>query len=341
MYHVIINPASRSGRGQRIWTEQIEPALKKEEVSYCPHFSRKAGDTVSIVADLFSREKGDISLIILGGDGTVNEALQGMDDTRRAILGYVPTGSSNDLARDLKIPKKPLEALELILHSGRVRAIDLGVLTYPDGERRRFAVSCGIGFDAAVCQEAMHSRIKDTMNRLGLGKLTYLGVALHQLFSAKAISGKLILENEGAGKAANGQTGDGPSENGKTINGKSQDGQHKGAKSVDIGNMLFTACMLHRFEGGGFMFAPDAVDNDGVLNLCAVGDLPKLLILFALPTAFYGKHYIFRGITPYQSEKLAIETSMPLWVHTDGEVTRKSSRICVGCEREALRVVGR
>lgn len=87
------------------------------------------------------------------------------------------------------------------------------------------------------------------------------------------------------------------------------------------------------------MFAPRALDNDGLLNLCAVGDLSKFFILFALPTAFYGKHYMFRGITPYQAGALTIETSMPLWVHTDGEVTRKSCRICVSCEREAIRLV--
>lgn len=306
MYHVIINPASRSGRGQKIWKEQIEPALKEENVAYCPHFSEKAGDTVSIAADLFRKEPGDIPLIILGGDGTVNEALQGMDDPRRALLGYIPTGSSNDLARDLKIPRKPLSALDVILHTGTIRSMDLGVLSYPDGETRRFAVSCGIGFDAAVCEEAMHSKIKDTMNRLGLGKLTYLGIALRQLFASKAVSGKITLE-DGA--------------------------------PVDIGNMLFTACMLHRFEGGGFMFAPDAADDDGILNLCAVGDLSKLFILFALPTAFHGKHFRFRGITPYRSGRVVIETSLPLWVHTDGEVTRKSDWIAASCERGALRVV--
>ena len=108
---------------------------------------------------------------------------------------------------------------------------------------------------------------------------------------------------------------------------------------IDIGSMLFTACMLHRFEGGGFMFAPDADDSDGYLNICAVGDLPKLLILFALPTAFVGKHYRFRGITPYKVRSLTIETSLPLWVHTDGEVSRRSSQIHVTCKKNAIRIL--
>lgn len=306
MYHVIINPSSRSGRGRRIWEEQVEPALKKSGSPYRPYFSEQAGDTVRIVRELFAREQGDISLIVLGGDGTVNEALQEMEDTSRVILGYIPTGSSNDMARDLKLPKKPLKALDVILRSGSVCPMDLGTVHFPDGETRRFAVSCGIGFDAAVCEEALHSRVKGILNKLGLGKLTYLGVALGQLFAAKATSGRLTLE---------------------------------GGKPIDIGNMLFTACMLHRYEGGGFMFAPDADACDGILNLCAVGDLPKLLILFALPTAFFGKHYMVRGITPYQSADLTIETRLPLWVHTDGEVSRKSDRIRVTCEKGAIRVI--
>ncbi len=108
---------------------------------------------------------------------------------------------------------------------------------------------------------------------------------------------------------------------------------------IDMGNILFTACMLHRFEGGGFMFCPDADAQDGILNLCAAGDLSKALLLFALPTAFSGKHYRFRGITPYQAKKVIIETSAPLWVHTDGEVTRKSSRITVTCEQKAMQII--
>ena len=306
MYHIIINPASRSGRGMRIWREQVEPRLQKEKIAYRSHFSHRPGDTPRIVRELTAREKGELSLIVLGGDGTVNEALQGMEDTGRVTLGYIPTGSSNDLARDLHIPTRSPEALDVILHSGTPSPMDLGTVSYPDGVRRRFAVSCGIGFDAAVCEEALHSKIKTAMNKLGLGKLTYLGIALKQLFASKAVSGKLTMDD---------------------------------GEPVDIGDMLFTACMLHRFEGGGFMFAPEADASDGLLNMCAVGDLSKLLILFALPTAFKGKHYRFKGITPYTAQKITIETNKPLWVHTDGEVTRRNSHICVTCEKNAIRIL--
>ncbi len=307
MYHIIINPASRSGKGERIWKKQIEPVLLHNKIAYQAYFSHKAGEVSRIAEQILSEAtEFPVSLIVLGGDGTINEALQGLKDPSKVTLGYIPTGSSNDLARDLKIPKNPAAALELILRSGNIHPMDLGTVLYPDGTKRRFAVSCGIGYDAAVCEETFHSKIKKLLNRLGLGKLTYLGIALKQLFAAKPVSGKLILDD---------------------------------SAPIDIGSILFTACMLHRYEGGGFMFSPDANDGDGILNLCAVGDVSKLLVLFALPTAFSGKHYRFEGITPYQAKKIVIETSTPLWVHTDGEVTRKSSHITITCEPHALNII--
>ena len=305
MYHIIVNPASRSGKGINIWKKQVEPVLIREQVPYQAYLSKKPGDVIRIAEKLseLTDETSTLQIIVLGGDGTVNETLQGISDPSRLILGYIPTGSSNDLARDLKLPEDPADALHLILHTGAPVPMDLGRITYTDGESRCFLVSCGIGYDAAVCEEVLRSPMKNTLNRLGLGKLIYLGIALKQLFTAKTVSGSLTLDN---------------------------------GAPVEIGNMLFTCCMLHRFEGGGFMFAPDADAHDGILNLCAVGDIPKLLILFALPTAFRGKHYRFRGVTPYSAKEIIIESGAPLWVHTDGEVARKECRIAVSCERDAF-----
>lgn len=307
MYHIIINPASRSWKGLQIWKKQIEPALQSKNVTYRSYFSEKTGDVARLAKQITSSPgTRPLTLIILGGDGTVNEALQGIQDTSEIILGYIPTGSSNDLARDLKLPKVPLAALELILQKGKPTFMDLATLTYDDGSLRRFAVSCGIGFDAAVCEEALHSKIKLVLNKLGLGKLTYLGIALKQLFAAKAVSCKLSLDNK---------------------------------PPIDIKTVLFVTAMLHRYEGGGFMFCPDADSGDGLLNICAVGDIPKLLVLLALPTAFWGKHYIVKGITPYTASRIHIETSKPLWVHTDGEVTRKSRSFTVSCQAKAIRII--
>lgn len=308
MYHIIINPASRSGKGLQIWKEQVEPMLHRQNIAYRSYFSRGAGDVARLAAEISSpvSDGEPLRLIILGGDGTMNEALQGVADPGRVIIGYLPTGSSNDLARDLKLPKSPAEALDLILHGGRVTHMDMGTVRYDDGTCRRFAVSCGIGFDAGVCQEALHSGIKVVLNRLGLGKLTYLGIALKQLITAKKVSCRLTLD---------------------------------GQPPIELSRFFFVTNMLHRYEGGGFLFCPGADATDGVLDLCAVGNIPKPLVLFALPTAFFGKHYLFKGVDLYRARNIRIETSEPLWVHTDGEVTRKASSFSVTCSPQALRII--
>ena len=100
------------------------------------------------------------------------------------------------------------------------------------------------------------------MNRIGLGKLTYLGIALKQLITARKVSCTLTIEN--------------------AVNGKQT--------AFQLPRFLFVTCMSHRYEGGGFMFCPPATDNDGVLDLCCVGNISKVLVLLALPTAFFGKH---------------------------------------------------
>ena len=273
MYSFLVNPASRSGRGQKYW-ERIKPVLEERKIPYQVFFSKGPGDMVKLSRQLtssLSPEGEDVHLVVLGGDGTANEAVQGIADFSRTRFSYIPTGSSNDLAR-------------------------------------RFLVSCGIGFDAGVCQEAMKSRMKDFLNKVGLGKLTYLGIALKQLMRSGRDSAELFIDENS------------PS-----------------AKSVRLPGLMFIACMSHCYEGGGFYFCPGADAADGMLDLCTVSGVPKWKVLLVLPTAFQGKHYRYNGVERYGGQTIHIRTSAPLWVHTDGEVACRSDDITVSCSKQLLR----
>lgn len=303
MFHFIINPASRSGKGQRLWDEIIEPALIQKKVSYQSYCSKSPGEVTDIIRMLSTKyNDAPLRLVILGGDGTINETLQGMERFDNTTISYIPTGSSNDLARDMGIKGGSLKILDAVLQTDNTVSMDVGLLSTQYG-KRRFAVSCGIGYDAAVCHESLHSKIKVTLNRLGLGKLTYLGIALKQLLVTKPVSCDIYLDDE---------------------------------EPVHIKKILFIATMNHRYEGGGFKFSPDAVWNDGILDICVAGSLPKLVILLALPTAFWGKHYMFPGMVSYRAKKIRIKTSVPLWVHTDGEVCEQNDDICISLDSEKL-----
>jgi diacylglycerol kinase (ATP) len=89
-------------------------------------------------------------VIAAGGDGTVNEVVNGL--SKDATLGILPLGTANVLARELGLPLKPEDACERLL-SGTGSRMDIGVATDEEGTERRFACMAGIGFDANVVRE--------------------------------------------------------------------------------------------------------------------------------------------------------------------------------------------
>ncbi len=322
MYYFLVNPASRSGQGIRDW-ERIRAVLEERKVPYQVRFSAKAGDMAHFAEEASvdaAKEDSCVHLVVLGGDGAVNEALQGIRNPDRIRFSNIPTGSGNDLARDIGISRRPLKALVHLLDSPKERRMDMGILHYhtaflPEGKTfrkvslpdRRFLVSSGIGFDAAVCQQAMASPFKNVLNRLGLGKLTYLGIALKLLARPGRAQARLWL-----------------------------DGNEDAPRKVSLNRLLFIACMSHCYEGGGFYFCPYADDGDGILDLCTVDNVPVWKILLVLPTAFFGKHYRYHGVERHAAGKIRIRTSRPLWVHTDGEVAAMSDDISIRCCRKFL-----
>ena len=97
--------------------------------------------------------------------------------------------------------------------------------------------------------------------------------------------------------------------------------------------------MLHRYEGGGFKFCPDAKPDDGIIDICtAATKLPKWVILLVLPTAFFGKHYLFPGIEPYEAQTIRLKSSAPVWIHTDGEVLCFDDELTISCLKQALTI---
>jgi YegS/Rv2252/BmrU family lipid kinase len=312
MYHFIVNPASRSGRGGKLWA-QLESVLEERDTEYKVYFSKRAGYVAEHVRALTEAwNSGDnpeaMKIIILGGDGTVNEALQGIADFERVEIGYIPTGSSNDLARDLQISNEPLELLDVILAGKVLRTMDVGVVSFADGRpSRRFAVSSGIGFDAAVCAEVLTSQLKDALNKVGMGKLVYLAIALKQILFAQKEAANIYLDGS--------------------------------EEPIHLKKFRFVAGMVHKFEGGGFKFCPNADDSDGLLDICLVGDISTPKILSALPSAFKGKHFKFKGIDEYRCRTLRVEVSSPLWVHTDGEVEQPAKKIEMSCLAGKLKML--
>ncbi len=309
MYHIIVNPSSRSGRGQKLWSEQIEPVLKSRNIPYEAFLSKCEGDVAALARKITTDPsvESPVRLLVLGGDGTINEALQGIADFSKTIIGYIPTGSSNDFARDIYLPKDPVKTLELILSDPEPIAMDLGTVRYADNKSRLFINSCGYGYDAAVVEGLLRAeKVKRAFNTVGLGKLVYFYIALTKLFSAPDATAKFLVDDN---------------------------------EPVVIPKTLFAVSLIHCYEGGGFKFCPDADYADGILDICSAGNMSRLKIPPVLPLAFLGKHFILKGIRGFKGERFRMETSVPFMLHTDGEYLGETKYIEVSCEKQALKVI--
>ena len=303
MYYFIINPNSSSGKGLLIW-KSIEPVLKERGVTYHPFFTKDRESTAHLVHRLCT-EKAPAVIVAVGGDGTVNDVLNGLTNFEKVTFAYIPSGSGNDLARGLHLETDPLKALEQILSGGQTGRIRIGELSTP-AFSRRFLVSSGLGFDAAVCEGALHSKFKKFLNQFHLGKLTYTGIALKEIFLSRCPKAKLILDND-------------------TV--------------IETPTLLFASAMNLPYEGGGFQFCPEADSKDDHLDLILVEKMPKLKVFLLLPTAFFGKHTRFRGIHIHTFREARLVTEQPLFLHTDGEIPGKTSEVVWRLLPEALTMI--
>ncbi len=302
MYHFIVNPNARSGLGKATWNE-IEKELIRRGVDYQSYETKYQKHATKIVRRLTAAE-GLHHLVVLGGDGTINEVVNGIYDLEKVLLGYIPIGSSNDFARGFGLPKEPLEALSYILDTPNYALMDVGFISYRENKKRRFAVSSGIGFDAAVCHEVVVSKLKRFFNKLGLGKLAYTGVAFSQIIKSK------------------------PTDMTITIDGISKRYE----------NVLFATVMNHQYEGGGFKFCPKADPTDGKLDVVIAADISKFRFLTLLPLAFKGLHTIAPGIHTLQGNNVEISSDRALPVHTDGEPIFLQRKLYAALEPKKLRI---
>ena len=136
---VIFNPAARGEKSQRL--RAFLDAKAGPAVTLAP--TRCAGDAKTLAAQ--AAAQGYHTVVAAGGDGTVNEVVNGLDASGVA-LGVLPLGTVNVFAQELGIPRS-FDAAWAVIEAGQVRTIDLGCAE-AQGQRRFFVQLAGVGFDA-------------------------------------------------------------------------------------------------------------------------------------------------------------------------------------------------
>ena len=95
MYYFIVNATSRTGKAQQIWKD-VKAELDSKGIEYKFFMTGSRGHAKKLATKI-CKEDGEIKLVVVGGDGTANEVINGIQDFDRVKFGYVPTGSGNDL----------------------------------------------------------------------------------------------------------------------------------------------------------------------------------------------------------------------------------------------------
>ena len=310
MYYFIVNLFGGGGNARRIW-KTIYTLLKEKNIRYRA-FATKYEKHASVLADKISRlPDPDIRLVVVGGDGTINEVLNGIHDFHRIRFGVIPTGSANDFARGLNLPSKTEEALEQILSSDGSFRMDLGKVTYKTGGSEKeylFGISSGVGMDAIVCKKVQESFQKKLLNKLHLGNIAYVLMTVQTLFFMEQYEVTIT-------------------------------DAHVPEVNRHFSDLIFLAGMNCPAEGGGVPMAPTASICDGKLSFCAVNGLPKWKAFLMLLILMCGKHGGHTGVTLFDADSLTIRSKVPRVLHTDGEYLGDVTSVTMSILPEILTVL--
>ena len=171
MHHIILNPVA--GHKKAIKNLEVaERILKERNLEYAVHQSAAERDAEAIARDLTAQ--GATEIIVIGGDGTLHEVLNGIVDPTQCRLGLIPSGTGNDFAEKAGIAFDTETAVKNILNG---QAVDTDYLEV--GGVRCMNVA-GFGIDVDVLERCKRGKMK--------GKPKYLLSLIQSLFSFKGIS---------------------------------------------------------------------------------------------------------------------------------------------------------
>ncbi len=290
-FSIILNPAGKGGRAVKKW-RLIEKMLKEKGVDYKLYRS-SCRDGIYRLCHKLTNTGEDVNLIIIGGDGSMNQAVNGICDFEHTRLGLIPAGTGNDYIRSFDIPQKLEDYVDMLFEGKERHTADVGEVKFcnVDGEDivRRFNISCELGFGAEVCYRVDHSALKPVLKN---GSLVFLCEVLRSVKGLKPF----------------------------TIN------VDAGGRKAEYKKALSSMVMNTPFEGGGMKFCPDARFDDGEFDI-ATGNLSKLRFMSIVPLSYIGKTTKIKGIHMERAPYAILESDIPQYAHADGECVGQTTRI--------------
>ncbi|HZB85888.1 MAG TPA: diacylglycerol kinase family protein [Gaiellaceae bacterium] len=275
----VVNPASGNGSTRRRWPEIAHRAAQAGL-----HGEALLSERPGQVAELAQRaaEDGAELVVAVGGDGTVNEAANGLIAAgRETELAILPRGTGTDFVRTFAIPTS-LDGALAVARSGRTRVIDAGRVDYRawSGERAtgHFVNVASAGMSGAVAQRANAS------SKAFGGKASFLWATLAVF--ARWRNTEIEVDVDGERRA-----------------GLMED--------VIVANCEYLA--------GGMRMCPEAKPDDGLFDVLLIGDITKAELARVLPKVYRGTHLPHPKAEPFRARRVAVDATTPLPIELDGE----------------------
>jgi len=302
VWQVILNPHAGGGKGAHD-RQKIEQLLKKSGINYSLYLSEYPYHAIELTKNLVV--KGATQLIVAGGDGTLNEVVNGIflaeqDAHHEITLGMIPVGTGNDWTRTFGIPDHYQKAIDIILKGKTVKQ-DVGEITcLVDGVStlRYFVNIAGFGFDALVAKNANELKSKGIK-----GIRVYIQSLGSGYFNFKSRQAKFTIDG------------------------------------VPLEVNLFTASIgLGKFNGGGMMQVPEANPLQGLFHITIIRKIGIWGILTNFKGLYSGKFISDRRVSTHTGKTIDISSGTPLPGEADGENLGAGS-FRIGIVPHRLRVI--
>lgn len=256
--------------------------LKAAGLKFDHELTEAPGHATEIARE--AKAKGYELIVSVGGDGTINEIVNGIYDgsaLNGVTIGIISTGTGSDYIRTLGVPRSPAEAAERLLNPKKI-AVDIGMVEYVrDGKTasRLFINFAGVGIDAEITRAA-----NQKYKRLG-AKPGYFAGLFDTLITYRNEETEIRLD-------------------GKSMKKK-------------LSEVLVSS---GKYGGGSMMVAPAADPSDGLLDVMTIDAIGRFELVRAFPMVYKGTHSRHPKVFMTRAKEIEVAPLHPWPLQADGEM---------------------
>lgn len=280
---VVVNPNAGAGKCLKDW-DIISGILSDNQIDFEAYKTERKFHAMVLTRNCI--RKGFKKFIVVGGDGTLNEVINGIFSQKEVLteeitVGLIPVGTGNDWARMFGIPFDYEEAVKTLIRE-KTFIQDVGRVLFTRNQqkvKRYFINIAGIGFDAMVTRKS--NKLKDSGKK---SKLMYFWNIITGLFGYRHSYASLEVDGE--------------------------------LHECDIFSMNVGIC---QYSGGGMKQVPMAVPDDGIFDLTVIRKIGKFDIIRSLPLLYNGKIVNHPKVMSLNGKSIRIDSEKHIFLETDGE----------------------